>query len=329
MKRLNVFYAGTLTALMLAACARDNNVTAPDLVGKPPVGVTPSLARIIFVKGVEGRSHLYTMKQDGSNLQQLTNGPFDDDSPAVSPDGSRIAFQRDGDIYVMNADGTGIRRITFEGGIHPTLSPDGTKIALGGAVGKGILVISADGGGSVTRLTHLGVEDSDYSPAWSPDGQQIAFTRTEWNYSGVGNPFTRVWIANADGTGETPMRTMRRFGRDGFGAGWSPVFSPDNNKIAFSGPWPLGAPSMKSTVLVMNRDGSGEVSLTSAPDKHLVSSVDDWSLDGKWVAFTMSRSVSNTSTQRDVFLVATSDGKVVRITADGQSWSAAFLRTGN
>jgi hypothetical protein len=62
---------------------------------------------------------------------QLTTGPADDRNPAWSPDGTKIAFMRDGDIWVMNADGSGLVQLTTDPVYEddPAWSPDGTKIA--------------------------------------------------------------------------------------------------------------------------------------------------------------------------------------------------------
>ena len=52
------------------------------------------------------------MNADGSGLRNLTRSPAYDGNPAWSPDGRKIAFGRDGEIYVMNADGNGQRNLT-------------------------------------------------------------------------------------------------------------------------------------------------------------------------------------------------------------------------
>ena len=78
------------------------------------------------------------MSHDGSGQTQITNDPdFQDTDPGFSPDGARIVFQRDiaGDdqIFIMNADGTGVTQLTFPGanmdeGFEPSFSPDGNLI---------------------------------------------------------------------------------------------------------------------------------------------------------------------------------------------------------
>jgi len=76
------------------------------------------------------------MNADGSHPTRLTDHPGDDQHPAWSPDGRRIAFnsERYGpeasfDIYTMAADGSDLRRITGEPGLeeYPRWSPDGQR----------------------------------------------------------------------------------------------------------------------------------------------------------------------------------------------------------
>ena len=85
-----------------------------------------------------------------------------------------------GDIYSMNADGTGLTRLTAAAKIdeQPALSPDGTKIAFASrrddvnGLGSEIYVMDADGQ-NVKRLTSS--NDDDTAPTWSPDGRKIGF----------------------------------------------------------------------------------------------------------------------------------------------------------
>src|SRR5262249_31488886 len=118
--------------------------------------------------------------------RRLTNHPALDYNAAFSPDGKRIAFvsERDGnlELYVMNRDGSGLVRLTNEFALddHPTWSPDGKRIAFCSArepvakVGQAwnaIYVMNADGS-AVRRVSPK--DTTDYSPAWSPQGDWIA-----------------------------------------------------------------------------------------------------------------------------------------------------------
>jgi Tol biopolymer transport system component len=138
------------------------------------------------------------MNADGTDLTRLTHDDTDivDFEPAWSPDGSKIAFRRGPDIYLMNPDGTGLVNwsnygSTTNGG--PSWSPDGTQIAFGSRrVGNWeIYVMNADGTG-LTRLTDDPA--SDFLPAWSPDGSKIAFMTDR-----DGNE--EIYVMNPDGTG--------------------------------------------------------------------------------------------------------------------------------
>jgi hypothetical protein len=113
--------------------------------------------------------------------KNLTNSAATDDvEPAVSPDGSKVAFSRkvgsNYQIYVMNAaDGTNQQQLTSaDDNRWPSWSPDGTRIAFASHRDGNwqIYTMGADGSGQ-TRATNEGSDDQ--RPAWSPDGTLIAF----------------------------------------------------------------------------------------------------------------------------------------------------------
>ena len=189
---------------------------------------------------------------------QLTSHPDGDLDPAWSPDGRRIAFHsyRDGpsQIYVMNADGTGVTRLSP--GEAPAWSPDGRRIAFA-SPGDGISVMNADGTG-VTSLTSRG-----WGPAWSPDGRRIAFANL------VDSGVPGIFVMNADGTGARRLTST---------SGWGPAWSPDGGRIAF-----LSYRDDYFTVALMNADGAGGV-------RHLANHAGEdqgltWSPDGRSIAF--------------------------------------------
>src|SRR4029079_17185551 len=138
--------------------------------------------------GSGGFTHVYSINPDGTALGQL-DGAEGGAAPAWSPDGTKIAFESFcPDVYTMNADGTGLTRLTFtgrcddpSGNIYsgaPTWSPDGSEIAFvsnrdGGVRGDPELYKMNADGTNQTRLTDDDVFEQ--SPAWSPDGTKIAF----------------------------------------------------------------------------------------------------------------------------------------------------------
>ena len=142
---------------------------------------------------------IYVVNWDGSGLQHLTSGPDTDLDPDWSPDGSKIAFSRNGSIHVMNANGSGVTRLSFECcNAHARWSPDGSRLVFASArTGvQAIYVMNADGSG-VVQLTNEGARD--YSPTWSPDGSRIAFARQ------TNGPDQGLYIMSPDGSGLTQL----------------------------------------------------------------------------------------------------------------------------
>src|SRR6266704_2984212 len=179
---------------------------------------SPDGRKIVFQSDRTQRNDwdIYVVNWDGSSLKRLTAGAATDQDPAWSPDGRRIAFLRDGSIHVMNADGTGVTRLSFTGfDSHPSWSPDGSRIVFASSrTGvNAIHVMDADGT-NVIQLT--GDSAIDYSPSWSLDGSAIAFQRN------APSGWPSIYVMNVDGSG------LRRLG-----SGRTPAWSPDSRRIMY------------------------------------------------------------------------------------------------
>ena len=225
---------------------------------------------ITFVREGPQRG-IYTIDQSGSTLTRLTEGQ--DYRPRWSPDGTQIVFQRfgsksiDSDIYVMNADGTEVQRLTQLGtAFQPAWSPDGSKIVFGSGLGRQseIFVMSADGTGQ-TQLTHD--QFADTVPAWSPDGNTVAFaSRRHHNVD--------IYLMAPDGSNLRRITAARA--KD-----LNPDWSPDGSHLVFHSlrhsNWDL------YTILP---DGSGLKRLTDRPAAEVAPA---WSPDGTQIAFTSLR----------------------------------------
>jgi Tol biopolymer transport system component len=277
---------------------------------------TPSSAvrngLIAFARGGP-RSSLFATNPDGTGLTKLPSVPGDTD-PAWSPDGSRIAFARfregGAGIWVMNADGTGLLRIT-DGGpdvdgtdLAPAWSPDGSRIAFAregrpakAATGNtDLYVVNADG----TDLVHLTDDPMmEYAPTWSPDGSRIAFEA--YDLATGGNPPSplRLYVMNADGTG------MEALGPENVEG---PSWSPDGTEIAF-------VDTETGSIMAIHPDGTALRRIVDAAalvgGVHLVYGA-TWSPDGTQIAFM----AGPDSTATHIYIVSR-DGSDVRQVTDG------------
>ncbi len=208
----------TDVATGLVRTVAGTSTPAPTPTPLPPPVVHATDGKIVFQSSRDGNSEIYVMNADGTGVTRLTNNPASDSQPALSPDGARIAF-------VSNRDGV-----------------------------SEIYVMNADGTG-LTRLTHTpisGVESvfspSNSQPVFSPDGTQIAFTKRFGSGEAANN---EIFVMNAfTGAGATNL-TNNPAGDD------QPAYSPDG-RIAF-----VRFQNATRNIYIMNGDGTGQANLTN------------------------------------------------------------------
>jgi TolB protein len=169
--------------------------------------------------GPTSYSDILVVNPDGSGLRNLTadQAAARNIRPAWSPDGEKIAFVRNGEIEVMNADGSDPTTLT--GGNAPAWSPNGQQIVFQRAVGGGnteIYTMNADGTDQTPLTTKLvsGQVQRNQDPDWSPDGRQIAFMRDDATQT------FQVFVMNADGTDQRPLTDLPS---ENSHPGWRPL----------------------------------------------------------------------------------------------------------
>ena len=234
-------YFLALAALVLAACSDDATPLAPEEATPAASEVErrsdgpAANGRIVFSAPAAAGLDIFSVNSDATDLRNLTltHGP-NEHSPAVSPDGRKIAYVKAGagftQVFVMNADGTRDRPLTaISGGTevrNPAWSPDGRQIVFAARV-AGVddvnrdfdLYVMSSNGRNLRRLLGGPVENgADQQPSWSPDGTRIAFTRIP----GPG----RIMTVKADGSDVQEFATCT----DGC---VNPAWAPDGGAIAY------------------------------------------------------------------------------------------------
>jgi Tol biopolymer transport system component len=193
---------------------------------------------------------IFSARRDGSQPRRLTSAPGYDAEGAYSPDGRKVVFCsiRDayptnklsesdrkrfeadpaffGELYIMNSDGTGQKRLTqtpgYDGG--PFFSPDGKRIVWrrfdeSGAVAD-VYTMKVDGS-DLRRVTDF--QSMSWAPYYHPSGKYIIFTSNKLGFSNF-----ELHVVDADGR-STPVRVTFTDGFDGL-----PVFSPDGKQLCWT-----------------------------------------------------------------------------------------------
>ncbi|QZH75523.1 MAG: Tol-Pal system protein TolB [Erythrobacter sp.] len=161
---------------------------------------------ILYSMAIGGNTDIYRVSAEGGGTPlRLTDSPSIEVGGSYSPDGSQIVFESDQSgaqqCYVMNADGSNQRRISFFGGrcASPEWSPRGDQIAFTHIVGDFHIAVMSPQGRNLRTLTN-GWQDE--GPSWAPNGRIIQFFRTERN-SGD----TSIWQVDLTGENERRLRT--------------------------------------------------------------------------------------------------------------------------
>jgi TolB protein len=218
----------------------------------------------------------------------------------------RILFIKDGDLWLL--DGSGPHQLATGGKFsQPNWAPDGSSLAY---VYRGTnfadIFVTDDQGQSQTRLTNsqstvLDNNDWNFRPAFSPDGQYIAFV------SDRASALPTLWLINADGTGRRALATPGLFEQVVDALAWS----PDGTQLAFTmfnepGPTQIGVtplpPAGRQVGRVLTTQAGGALDPA-------------WSPDGEWLAF-----AGHDGPTLDIYALqpGNSESAATRLTSDGQ-----------
>ncbi len=276
----------------------------------PPESNDPGIVangRIFYVQHDGNDNEIYSVNPDGTGTQAVTADTYDSISPALSPDGTKLAYvtNRDGnyEIYVKEVDAPAASpgtRLTYHGGEdnYPAWSPDGNKLVFSRRVGGAqpdIYIMDADGS-NVSLFARVGSSSVDDSmPAWSPDGQWIVFrSKAAGNYD--------IWRKKADGSDNAVNLTAANSAYDG-----SPVFD-SNGDILYQA---QSSPSSIMTLWAVPVTGGAPEQVYSGANSKFVAP----SPDGTKLVFTR----INTVTRKFELVTSNADGSGVTVVAASSS----------
>jgi Tol biopolymer transport system component len=229
-----------------------------------PAGRTSTLTGLIAFESTRtGNSDIWIAKPDGTGLTNLTKTPrLQESTPALSPDGRRIAFVRSSGeryrLWVMNVDGSGQRTLGASKGsdLNPVWSPSGDRVAFATLVGRNWDVWVTTDSGLRTQLTTDAAAEVDIS--WEPSGRRLVVDR-------ITKGTSDLWrVSVPDGKLDQLTRTPRV-------AELNPAWSPKGDRIAYDaavgGAYDLFTLELESgRVVRITRDAADDGDPVWAPD---------------------------------------------------------------
>jgi Tol biopolymer transport system component len=282
---------------------------------------------IAFESDRTGGSEIYLMHANRTVLTRLTTNNVSDASPALSRDGTTVAFIQyatppvvivqdipDGEAHVVTLpvhesslsdpcffmDPKERRlRLAAMFGDYDNSSIGRTTGGTDAPAGFGpseIWVMDLDGTNATPVNNTAGMHARH--PTVSPDGQRIAF-EADWNDS------RKLFVMNMDGT-------MRRRLTSGDTDETSPSWSPDGSRIAFVSEWDGG-----TAIAMVRTDGTDQRDLTSTPD---LNDNPAWSPDGTMIAFD-----SNRDGDSEIYAIFIDGTGLMQLTDDpGNDWHPSW-----
>jgi Tol biopolymer transport system component len=234
--------------------------------------------RIAFHSETSAGTQIFSVRENGNDLRQLTHLAGDAINADWSPDGRRIAFEIDtpdtADVAVMNADGSGLVTVPGIGLFNgdPSFTPDGRRLVYGFFDGEhgGVASMNLDGTDQRVVRTDDLVED----PNVSPDGRTMSVTCQQ--DPDVLQALCTLPVAGGRLTPLTPVTAE---------VGAKSDWAPDGRQLVFTDHADRPNPGDSANVAVVRPDGTQEHLLTHFAGGETNAFAGSYSPDGRWIVF--------------------------------------------
>lgn len=300
--QISVLRAGQVT---FEATSEGKSGSITTTVDAAPIGV------LIYQRNRLNSNEIFTLGFGANQSPALLNAGSVSHQPTATADGTRVAFfvsmttpigEVVEDIYAVDRNGMNMKRLTATAGVDdaPAYSPAAGLIAyhrLDPATGRSdIWLMNGDGTNPRNLTADLPADLSRGEPAWSPDGEWIAFTSSRGT-AGPGRG--SIWVMRVDGSAKRQLTL-----NPGNGFDLSPSWSPDGQRIAFA----RGGISIVTVA-------TGEVSNLGLPGQSMHPS---WSPDGRHIAFAWIPAEPGSGV-RELYTVR-QDGTGMRLRTTNSAW---------
>ncbi len=280
----------SLSPVAWAQAARTDQGAAP--------AVSPDGSSIAFLSNRSGPAQVFVIRADGTGEIQLTTSPEDKNHPHWLDSKTIFFSQTEGEksrMFAIDSDGKHLRVIGEVPGRNPVPSPDDKQVIyMVGPWTATRFVLSGLHNETPRELTNG--SSTTWTPAWSPDGKEVAFTRRD-------DGWLNVWIMNADGSSSKQISHVPH----DEGQAQVPAWSSDGKRLAVQVNG--GSKDRPSAHIWMVDLASGSARKLGEHEEVYVDETPSWFPDGKRIAFQ-----SNRTGQMEIWVMDADGGHQREIT---------------
>ncbi len=270
-------------------------------------GASLAGTKIYFVSDRTGAKEIWSMDYDGANQKQLTNNHSINIEPAVSPDGTKVAFTSfaRGTPHIVIIDAASGRTLPFYNQVAslnetPSFSPDGSKLYYSSSASGYTQIYVADiDGKNLRRLSNSRAIEAE-AKVNPKNPNLLAFV------SGRSGP-EQIFQMNTDGADVQRLT-------DGTGEASNPSWNPDGQHLLFA--WTRGFAQGAFNIFLMDSASRQYDQLTSNAGRNENAT---WAPDGRHLCFVSTRSGSS-----QIWSMLADGSQVQRLTSQGRNFSPVW-----